>query len=136
MSRLLAWISAVPGHFRGRMRSVGSAGFVAIAVVGLVVAMFLADGFRATTLDLENPGVWVTNGDKKLVGRFNTRAEEVDTVVQTDVSGLDVAQVTGPHQGQERRRLPGRPSGGDPRDHVLRRVHGARVGCRCVAPRQ
>lgn len=92
MSRLLAWISAVPGHFRGRMRSVGSAGFVAIAVVGLVVAMFLADGFRATTLDLENPGVWVTNGDKKLVGRFNTRAEEVDTVVQTDVSGLDVAQ--------------------------------------------
>jgi len=92
VNRFVAWIGSLLARARGRVRSIGSVGFVAVAVIGLVVAMFLADGFRATTLDLENPGVWVTNSGKKLVGRFNTQAQDVDTVVQTGIDGVDVAQ--------------------------------------------
>lgn len=90
MNRLTAWINDLIGWTRGRLQSLGSAGFVAVAVIGLVVAMFLADGFRATTMELKNPGVWVTK--EKLVGRFNTQAEDLDTVVSTEFDGVDVAQ--------------------------------------------
>lgn len=94
MSRFVAWIGGLLARARGRVRSIGSVGFVAVAVIGLVVAMFLADGFRATTFDLENPGVWVTNNadQKALVGRFNTQAQDLDSVLSSGVAGVDVAQ--------------------------------------------
>lgn len=77
---------------RARLRSVSSVGFVSVAVIGLIVAMFLADGFRARTYDLQNPAVWVTRDDGSLVGRFNTQALQIDSAIPSEIEGVDVAQ--------------------------------------------
>lgn len=90
MNRLVSWLVGVGAWLRERWRSAGSAGFVAVAVVGLLVAMFLADGFRATSYELNNSGVWVTK--QKLLGRFNTQAVALDSVVSSELDHVDVAQ--------------------------------------------
>jgi hypothetical protein len=92
VSGLVTRAAGIVGRGRARLKSLGSAGFVAFAVVGLIVAIFLADGFRVTTYDLQVPGVWVTRREGSLVGRFNTQALEIDSAVPTEIADLDVAQ--------------------------------------------
>ena len=81
--RLLDWFASLwarVGHAwstaRSRPRSVLSAGLVAVAAVGLLVAVFLSDGFRARAYDLEDAYVWVT--DPTDVLRFNRETEQLD----------------------------------------------------------
>lgn len=98
MNRVMEVLTAALRAGRERLKSLGSAGFVAIAVVGVVVAIFLAEGFKVTTYDLQNPGVWMTrqnagnSGPGAMVGHFNTQALEIESGIPTAMDGLDVAQ--------------------------------------------
>lgn len=88
LSRAWAWV-------RLRIRSLGSVGVVGIGIVGLLVAVFLAEGFRASTFDLQDPVVWVTkaqDGSNGLVfGRLNVRVGQLDSVNPAADAG-DVVQ--------------------------------------------
>ena len=98
VNRVMEVLTAALRAGRERLKSLGSAGFVAIAVVGVVVAIFLAEGFKVTTYDLQNPGVWMTrqnagnSGPGAMVGHFNTQALEIESGIPTAMDGLDVAQ--------------------------------------------
>ena len=83
--RVWAWVSGDP-------RSTASTGFVAIAAVSVLVAMFLADGFRATSYDLRDSGVWVVNEQQQKVGRINTQIGEQDGVRSVPGGKLAVVQ--------------------------------------------
>ena len=76
---------------RRRPRSAASVGFVSVAAIGLLVAMFLSDGFRATSYDLDDASVWATKRDGGLVGRINTQIAKQDAVITMDVAD-DVVQ--------------------------------------------
>lgn len=63
---------------RSRPRSFASTGVVALAAIGLLVAMFLSDGFRARTYDLEDAYVWATSEKEASLLRYNMQTDEVD----------------------------------------------------------
>lgn len=77
LSRVLAWV-------RVRMRSLGSVGIVGVGILGLLVAVFLAEGFKAATFDLQDPVVWVTKAqdgsDGLVFGRLNVKVGQLDSV--------------------------------------------------------
>src|SRR5262245_41652398 len=74
-----------------RRRVVGAA-IVVAAVVVVIVAMFLAEGYRATTLDLTDYGVWVTKQDGgAMAGRINARIATQDAAISYE-NPIDVAQ--------------------------------------------
>lgn len=75
-------------QLRSHPRSAASAGFVSVAAIGLLVAMFLSDGFRATTYDLEDASVWVTRSDPGQLGRINTQIARQDAVLAKQFKGL------------------------------------------------
>jgi hypothetical protein len=78
---------------RSNPRSAGSAAVVGIATMALVLAIVLADGFRADSLDLDDSAVWVVNQRKTVFGRINTEIPEQDGVSDsTTWPGLDVIQ--------------------------------------------
>lgn len=83
--------SAALGVARRRPRSAASVGFVSVAALALLVAMFLSDGFRATSYDLEDASVWATKRDAGLVGRINTQIARQDAVITMEVAD-DVVQ--------------------------------------------
>jgi hypothetical protein len=62
-------------------------------VVALVttVALF-SGGYTAQRTDLNDASVWVANGSEQFVGRANTEVLELNTVVASDGSDLDVVQ--------------------------------------------
>lgn len=68
-----------------------SVGFVSVSALGLLVAMFLADGFKATTYELQDASVWATRADG-LVGRINTLVVAQDAWLRPDIDGPDVVQ--------------------------------------------
>lgn len=76
----------------GRSRSIASAGFLGAAIVGLLVAVFVADGFRATSYDLNDASVWVTNGDLDMVGRINTQIAKQDSAFEADTTDPQIIQ--------------------------------------------
>lgn len=95
---------------RRNPRSSVATGLVAVTALGLIVAMVLADGFRATSYDLKPAGVWVMNKDAKRFGRVNARLSEQDglgdaAVVASGIlqDGRDVFVATG--DGGELRRV-------------------------------
>lgn len=82
-SRAAAAVGSIPSRVgagvatvRRRPGSFASTGFVALAAIGLLVAVFLSDGFRARTYDLEDSYVWVT--DPTDVLRYNVQTDELD----------------------------------------------------------
>jgi len=74
---------------------------VATATSGTVVAALIAGvavvsgGYTAQRMDLGDAAVWVTNESRQVVGRANTAVRELNTVVQSGSSSLDVRQQGG-----------------------------------------
>ncbi len=63
------------------------------AIVALVVTTaIISGGYPAQKVQLNDASVWVSNGAKQYIGRANTQILELNTVVPTDSSELDVVQ--------------------------------------------
>lgn len=63
------------------------------AIVALVVTgAVISGGYPAQKVQLNDASVWVSNGAKQFIGRANTQILELNTVVPTDSSELDVVQ--------------------------------------------
>jgi hypothetical protein len=58
----------------------------------LVVGALVATGYQAQRVNLDDGAVWVTNGDKQAIGRANTKVFELNTVLSTDSSQMDLVQ--------------------------------------------
>ena len=58
----------------------------------LVIAAIVATGYQAQRVNLDDGAVWVTNGDKQAIGRANTKVFELNTVLTTDSSQMDLVQ--------------------------------------------
>ncbi|MEG2778987.1 MAG: hypothetical protein RR905_06870, partial [Aurantimicrobium sp.] len=65
----------------------------AISVLSLlVIGALVATGYQAQRVNLDDGAVWVTNGDKQAIGRANTKVFELNTVLTTDSSQMDLVQ--------------------------------------------
>lgn len=62
------------------------------ALVLLVIGALVATGYQAQRVNLDDGAVWVTNGDKQAIGRANTKVFELNTVLTTDSSQMDLVQ--------------------------------------------
>ncbi|WP_298119078.1 Ig-like domain-containing protein [uncultured Aurantimicrobium sp.] len=58
----------------------------------LVIGSLVATGYQAQRVNLDDGAVWVTNGDKQAIGRANTKVFELNTVLTTDSSQMDLVQ--------------------------------------------
>ncbi|MEK7663252.1 MAG: hypothetical protein AAB357_03675, partial [Actinomycetota bacterium] len=56
----------------------------------LVIGALVATGYQAQRVNLDDGAVWVTNGDKQAIGRANTKVFELNTVLTTDSSQMDL----------------------------------------------
>jgi hypothetical protein len=71
---------------------------VATATSGSLVAALVAavaivsTGYTAQRLDLDDASVWVSNGADRFIGRANTDVLELNTVVASDGTDVDVVQ--------------------------------------------
>ncbi|HEU4849996.1 MAG TPA: Ig-like domain-containing protein, partial [Terrimesophilobacter sp.] len=64
-----------------------------IAIVAVVVTTaVVSTGYPAQKVELNDASVWVSNGAKQYIGRANTEILELNTVVASDSSELDVVQ--------------------------------------------
>lgn len=70
---------------------VASIVLMGIALFSLLAAM-LYPGTRATEVNLNDGGVWVTNAKKKLVAHLNYSAQEFDAALRVTESHIDVFQ--------------------------------------------
>jgi hypothetical protein len=68
----------------------GLGGTVALAVI--ITTAVVSDGYKAQHLDLGDAAVWVTNEARQAVGRANAAVMELNTVVTSGSSSLDVLQ--------------------------------------------
>jgi hypothetical protein len=64
---------------------------VLVAALVLTVAI-LSNGYTAQHLNLNDGSVWVANGDKQVIGRANTQVFELNTVVASSGTELNVIQ--------------------------------------------
>jgi hypothetical protein len=64
-----------------RWRSRAALGIVVALVLPLVIAAVRAQGFHASQVNLDDAGVWVTNGDRGLVGRVNTQIGRLEVAL-------------------------------------------------------
>lgn len=64
---------------------------VVIAALIATVAI-VSDGYTAQRMDLDDAAVWVANGESQVIGRANTEILELNTVVASDGTDLDVVQ--------------------------------------------
>lgn len=65
----------------------------AVSVLVLLVAgALIATGYQAQRVNLNDGAVWVTNGDKQAIGRANTKVLELNTVVSTDSTRMELVQ--------------------------------------------
>jgi hypothetical protein len=64
---------------------------VAIAAVVATVAV-ASSGYTAQKLNLNDSSVWITNGNQQAIGRANTAVKQLNTVVSTAGTDLDVLQ--------------------------------------------
>ncbi|WP_395640079.1 Ig-like domain-containing protein [Pseudolysinimonas sp.] len=76
---------------RSRLRLISGIATVAIAASAVVVAV-LHEGFPRDDVDLVSRDVWVTRGDRLLVGRLDRQIEELRSAVSTSGSQFDVLQ--------------------------------------------
>ena len=63
-----------------------------LLVAGLVVVASQAQGHDVPEPDLHDGGIWVTNQDKRLIGRTNAEIATVDTKLAAGAVGFDVLQ--------------------------------------------
>jgi len=68
---------------------------VAIASV-VVTAAVVSDGYKAQRMDLDDGSVWVANGSQQVIGRANTQVMQLDTVVASTSSSLQLIGQSGP----------------------------------------
>jgi hypothetical protein len=64
--------------------------FVVVAVVAVVA--IASNGYTAQQLNLNDSSVWVTNGTQQAIGRANTTVHQLNSVVSTTGTSLDVLQ--------------------------------------------
>lgn len=65
----------------------------ATAIVALVVTTaVISGGYPAQKVELNDASVWVSNGAKQFIGRANTEILQLNTVVASESSELDVVQ--------------------------------------------
>jgi hypothetical protein len=82
---MMAWLS---GH-----RSLVATATSGTAIAALIAAVaIVSNGYPAKQLDLGDGGVWVANGERQAIGRGNTEVLELNTVVPTTGTDLDVLQ--------------------------------------------
>ena len=62
-----------------------------VTAVVLVIAL-VSTGYTEQKLELDDASVWVTNGARQVVGRANTDVFELNTVVTSEGSDIDVLQ--------------------------------------------
>lgn len=103
-----ALVRPVADQVRRDPKRSGSVAVVGIGAVALLVAILVADGFRADSYRLENPGVWITNKASGQYGRINTEIREQDSrELFGKANQLDVLQddqvIYAHEQGQWRR---------------------------------
>ncbi|MFC6357377.1 Ig-like domain-containing protein [Luethyella okanaganae] len=85
---IMAWLS--------QHRSLVTTAVSSMAVLALVAGVAVASGgYTAQRMDLGDAGIWVTNGQRQVVGRANTEVLELNTVVDSSGSNLEVVQQGG-----------------------------------------
>lgn len=82
---LRAWLK---GH---RSWVVTGASIIAILAVVVTTAV-ISTGYPAQKVELNDASVWVSNGSKQYIGRANTEILELNTVVASESSELDIVQ--------------------------------------------
>lgn len=81
-----------PGRLEGR-RGVAATSAVVAALVALVGGVAIASsGYQAEQVELGDGSVWVTNDRLQSVGRANTEVHELNTVVETGTSRVELTQ--------------------------------------------
>ena len=67
---------------------------VSTTLVGAIVAItaIVSTGFTAQHLDLNDASVWVANGADQYIGRANTEVLELNTIVESASTDVDVVQ--------------------------------------------
>ncbi|MCU1437854.1 MAG: tandem-95 repeat protein [Naasia sp.] len=84
-SRFPAWLRA---HRSPLVSALGGAVILALLVTIAVVST----GYTAQRMDLDDGSVWVANGSRQVIGRANTQVLQLDTVVASTSSSLEVHQ--------------------------------------------
>ena len=88
---LRRWFATLRGmSLRRRTVLKWTASLVALSM--LVIGSILATGYQAQRVNLDDGAVWVTNGDKQAIGRANTKVFELNTVLTTDSTQMDLVQ--------------------------------------------
>jgi hypothetical protein len=77
---------------RARQRRVAQGTVLALVVGTLVVLALRHEGSPIRDVELNDGGVWVTNGSRALLGRLNSQVEELDLAVQTSATSNAVFQ--------------------------------------------
>lgn len=79
---------ALARHRSKLVSAVGGGAIIAVvATVGVI-----SSGYTAQRMDLDGGAVWVANGSKQVVGRANTQVRQLDTVVASTSSALELHQ--------------------------------------------
>ncbi|WP_307807097.1 Ig-like domain-containing protein [Naasia sp. SYSU D00057] len=76
---------------RHRSKLVSLVGGGAVVAVVATVAV-VSNGYTAQRMDLDDGSVWVANGSKQVIGRANTQVLQLDTVVASTTSTVEVHQ--------------------------------------------
>lgn len=66
--------------------------FVAASVLSAFAIAALNPGIRATEVDLDDGGVWVTSSSMRVVGHLNPASQTVDAAIRTPSTQFDVFQ--------------------------------------------
>lgn len=82
---IMTWISR-------HVSSVITATSVALIALLVGIVAFVSQGYTAQRLDLSDGSVWVANGQQQVIGRANTEILELNTVVASTGTEIDVVQ--------------------------------------------
>ncbi|MBF4635385.1 tandem-95 repeat protein [Agreia pratensis] len=72
-------------------QAISTASVLVVTAVVLAIAL-VSTGYTEQKLELDDASVWVTNGARQVVGRANTDVFELNTVVTSEGSDIDVLQ--------------------------------------------
>ena len=84
----MSWLA---GAFR-RRRKLLSGGTVSLAAATIAGFALVNPGYPTAEVQLNDGGVWVTNGSELLVGRLNRQIDELDAALTSGGSDVDVVQ--------------------------------------------
>jgi hypothetical protein len=65
---------------------------VLVVTATVLTVALLSTGYTEQKLELDDASVWVTNGSRQAIGRANTDVFELNTVVKSEGSDIDVLQ--------------------------------------------